>query len=270
MPYILEDLSPGAIVKAMEANFFQYYWPYAELPQGEIHFEPGCTWFVSGVPERWFNGVLDTRFEENNLQGQVENILKHFRQKGLPLQWSIGPSTKPTKLDKALLAQGLNLGYEEPGMALDLLNMNEAARPPARFTIEPVLDLPALKEWVDVWMAHVPDPVAQHCREVIYRLGIDANRPWRTYLGRLDGKSVATIRLFYAAGVVSLHHVATLSQEQGKGIATALAVHALREARNQGYRVAVLTSTPVGLTLYQKIGFRTYTTFSGYSWRPGQ
>lgn len=270
MPFILEDLSPGAIVKAMEANLFQYYWPYSELPQGEIHFEPGCTWFVSGVPERWFNGVADTRFEEINLEGQVENILKHFRQRGLPMSWNTGPGTRPATLGAALEAQGFNREGEEPGMALDLLHMNEATRHPAQLTIEPVLDLPTLEEWISVWMEDVPEPVAQHCREVVYTLGVDPGCPWRYYLARLDGKPVATIKLFYADGVVSVQHVATLRQARRMGIGTALTIQALREARSQGYRVAVLTATQEGLPIYQRIGFRTYASFGSYSWRPGQ
>ena len=154
-------------------------------------------------------------------------------------------------------------------MALDLLKMNELTRPPARFSIEPVLDLLTLQEWAGVWMADVPEPVAEHCREVVYALGIDASRAWRYYLGRLDGKPVATIKLFYGAGVVSVHHVATLQEAQRRGIGTALIVYALREARSLGYRIAALTSTPDGFPVYERIGFQTYTTFSGYSWRPG-
>lgn len=268
MPDILEDLSPGAIIKAMEANFNQYYWPYGELPQGELHFEPDCTWFVSGVPERWFNGVLDTRFEEKTLDEQIEKILAHFRQRRLPMLWSIGPGARPASLDTALLAHGLKWDYTEPGMALVLAEMNETVQPPKDFTIEPVRDLAALQDWAGVWMAEVPGSVAEHCREIVYMLGVETDRPWRTYLGRLNGRAVATIRLFYAAGIVGVHHVATLPEARRRGISTALTVHALLEARRQGYRVAALTSTPAGEPVYRKIGFKTLTSFSGYSWRP--
>ncbi|MDB5081037.1 MAG: N-acetyltransferase [Chloroflexi bacterium] len=270
MPFVLEDLSPGAIIKAMEANLFQYFWPYGGLPQGEIHFEEGCTWFVSGVAEKWFNGVVDTRFEPDNLNRQVEQILNHFRQRSLPMSWNIGPGTRPAALGKALTAHGLSHENDEPGMALDLLNMNEPEQSPANFTVEPVLDRATLQEWAAVWLEDVPDPVAEHCREVLFALGISPGRPWRYYLGRVKGKPVATIQLFYAAGVVSAQHVATLRKAQGAGFGTALTVQALREAREQGYRVAVLTATPQGIPMYRKIGFRTYASISSYSWQPGQ
>src|SRR4051812_47762242 len=110
MPYILEDLSPDAIVKAMEANFFEYYHTYTTMPQGEIHVEPDCTWFVSGVPERWFNGVGETHFEPETAVSRVENIMDHFRRKNLPMHWSIGPTTTPANLGDILLAHGLKYG----------------------------------------------------------------------------------------------------------------------------------------------------------------
>jgi hypothetical protein len=42
----------------------------------------------------------------------------------------------------------------------------------------------------------------------------------------------------------------------------------LREARDRGYRVAILTSSPDGFNAYRRIGFRTYCTVSRYRWRP--
>jgi GNAT superfamily N-acetyltransferase len=139
---------------------------------------------------------------------------------------------------------------------------------PGGFTIERVAGQSAFQEWTGVWLADIPESIADHCREVVYTLGIEETRPWRYYLGRLNGKAVACIKLFYAAGVVSAQHVATLREARGQGIATALTVHALQQAREAGYRVAVLTSTPEGLPVYRKIGFRTLATFQTYGWYP--
>ncbi len=268
MPFILEDLTPEAVVKAMADNLSQYYRPYAELPGGEIHFETDCTWFVSGVPEKWFNGVIDTRFEEKNLESRVRTILEEFGRRSLPMFWNIFPGATPAALEIALLKQGLLPEAEEPGMALDLRRMNETVRAPDGLTIEPVTDRVALEDWTGVWMADIPESIAGHCRQVVYALGIEAGRPWRYYLARLGGKPVATLQLFYAAGVVSVQHVATLQAARKQGIATALTVHALKEAREAGYRVAALTSTPEGLPVYRRIGFQTLATFSAYGWRP--
>ncbi len=39
---------------------------------------------------------------------------------------------------------------------------------------------------------------------------------------------------------------------------------ALQQAREQGYHVGVLQSSPPGLRVYQDLGFRPYATFSLY------
>jgi predicted acetyltransferase len=87
-------------------------------------------------------------------------------------------------------------------------------------------------------------------------------------LGRLAGEPVTTVKLFFDAGVVCVHHVATLPHLRRRGIGTAITAHALREARKQGYRVAVLTSSPDGFNSYRRIGFRTYCTYGRYRWQP--
>jgi len=268
MSAILEDLSPDAIVAAMEANFTDYSLLITKLPQAELHLDSGLTWVVSDVPERWFNGVLKTQLEPEHLEARIKSILAEFSRRALPMIWNITPNTRPTGLEVSLLAHGFRLDNAEPGLALDLHNMNEDNQPPPDFSVETIESFTALAEWTDVWMENVPDPTARHCREVYHTIGLGDRVTWRYYLGRLQGRAVATCQLFYSAGIVSVHHVATRSEAQRLGIGKALLVHALREARGRGYRVAVLTSTLAGLPLYRRIGFHPYATFSGYSFLP--
>ncbi|MBN9390712.1 MAG: GNAT family N-acetyltransferase [Chloroflexi bacterium] len=268
MPFILEDFAPDAVITAMAANLSEYYRFYAELPGGELHFEPDCTWLVSGVLEKWFNVVLDSHFEEKGLKERVAALLDEYRRRGLPMSWTVFPDATPPNLPTVLMVEGLLPDSAEPGMALDLFNMAETVRQNDGFTIEQIAGQSAFEEWTEVWLADIPEPIADHCREVMDVLGIEEVRPWRYYLGRVNGKAVACLKLFYAAGVVSVQHVATLREARGQGIATALTVHALRDAREAGYRVAVLTSTPEGLPVYRKIGFRTMATFQTYGWYP--
>jgi GNAT superfamily N-acetyltransferase len=221
---------------------------------------------VSGIPERGLNGVLKTRLEPEQVEGQIEYVLGEFRKRGLPMTWNVGPGTRPAGLETALLRHGLHLLGTDPGLALDLATMNEETQPPANFTVETVENLAGLQEWTAAWTENMPEPTARRCREVYQALGTGTETSWRFYLGRVGREAVGTCQLFYAAGIVSVHHIATREKWQRSGIAKAMLVHALRKARQRGYRVAALTSTPAGLPLYTRMGFQTVATFSGYGW----
>jgi GNAT superfamily N-acetyltransferase len=90
----------------------------------------------------------------------------------------------------------------------------------------------------------------------------------RMYLGTIAEEPVATVSVFFGAGVAALEHVVTVPQARGRGVGGAITLMAAREAHEQGYRVGVLTSSPMGFNIYRRIGFREYCTFSTYEWSP--
>ncbi len=49
-----------------------------------------------------------------------------------------------------------------------------------------------------------------------------------------------------------------------------MTLHTLREARKQGYRVAVLSPTDMSIALYRRIGFQEYCKLLHYAWSRGQ
>ena len=67
--------------------------------------------------------------------------------------------------------------------------------------------------------------------------------------------------LCLGAGVAGIYGVATKPEARGLGLARILTLQALREARLGGYDRGVLHSTPMARSLYEKIGFRTYSRF---------
>src|SRR6266446_6608893 len=98
------------------------------------------------------------------------------------------------------------------------------------------------------------------------RFGPD--RSLRLYLGTVDGEPVATVALFFEAGVASINWVVSLPQFRRQGIGAAMTLMAAREARSAGYRVGVLTASPLGITIYRRLGFQEYCPVSTYQWSP--
>ncbi|HEY8597071.1 MAG TPA: GNAT family N-acetyltransferase [Thermomicrobiales bacterium] len=269
MSTILTDMTTSRIIDAIEANLSAYYLPYGTLPGGIVHTEPDVTWFVSGIPEPWFNGVVGAKLVHAPQQ-HAAAILADLTAHNFPFLWHIGPTATRGNLDMLLHDQGLRPFADEPCMALNLQEMPELPAPPAGFVAAPVHDAEALTRWTDVWMATVPEPTRQHCRAVYARLGVSATAPWRYYLGLFDGVPVVTAKLFYAQGVVSVQHVMTLPTARRRGIGAALVSQALQQARLRGYRLAVLTATPDSYALYRRLGFRDYGRWVSYIWRPSR
>jgi GNAT superfamily N-acetyltransferase len=265
----LVDVSRDAVIAAMDANLSGHVLSYSRLPHGCWYDDGRLVWCASGVRERWFNGVVRARLDPTSVGDAIDGVLAEFGRRDLPMLWRIGPTSRPTTLGATLLTRGFVHDRDDPGMALELATMEEIVSVPSDLTIEQVFDNAVLHAWTAVWMDGVPEPARQRCRAVYDALGVDPTHPWRYYLGRLDGEPVATLKLFYDAGVISVQHVTTLPHARHRGIATALTTHALQEAREQGYRIAVLTSTPAGFNCYRRIGFREYCRFSSYYWHPG-
>ena len=96
--------------------------------------------------------------------------------------------------------------------------------------------------------------------------GFTIEAPRSRYLAWLNGEPVATAMATYASGVVGIYNVVTLPAARGRGIGRSVTLASLLEARARGYRVAVLHSTEMGVSVYQRLGFRQYCTIPLYFW----
>jgi len=84
-----------------------------------------------------------------------------------------------------------------------------------------------------------------------------------SFVGYVDGEPVSTTSLVAAAGVVGVYNVATLPGSRRRGIGEAVMRQAL--AAVHGGEPVILQSTPDGLKLYERMGFRTVARVAVYS-----
>jgi GNAT superfamily N-acetyltransferase len=156
-------------------------------------------------------------------------------------------------------------------MAADLiaLNYDLMTQVPDGYAQERVTDERSLTDFKEAFVNgfEVPQWAGQAWIEATQAFGIE-RAPWRCYVGRLNGKPVASNMLFCGAGVASVFGVATLPEARGKGIGAAITLIAYDEARQMGYRHGVLFGTELGVPVYRRIGFRDVgATISRYLWR---
>ena len=87
-----------------------------------------------------------------------------------------------------------------------------------------------------------------------------------SYVGYVDGEPVCTTAMVQGGGAVGFYNVATLPGSQRRGYGEAVMRHALAESRKElGMLPVVLQSTPAGLNLYERMGFRTVARVAVYA-----
>src|SRR5581483_6423190 len=81
-------------------------------------------------------------------------------------------------------------------------------------------------------------------------------------LGMLDGKAVATGSLLVQGKTAGLYNITTHPIAQRKGAASSLMYALCLEAIKRGCEYAVLSATPMGTKVYERLGFISDRTFS--------
>jgi ribosomal protein S18 acetylase RimI-like enzyme len=284
---IVRRPTDAALAAAIEENLYALFRAMATLPASEIVEGERLSHHLAFPANPMFKGVWRTRLTENDVEVAIDETIAWFQTRHAPFFfWWTGPETTPADLGERLVARGLisieaqqhqmapgikSTAAGAPGMVADLDRMNEAAleQVPAGFTIEEVGDEPSLLAFKDVLIAGygIPAPMADGWVQAARRVGI-GRTPWRMYLGRLAGEPVATNMLFTGAGVASIYGVATVPAARGRGIGGAISLKPLLDAREAGYRQAVLFATDEGKGCYTRIGFRDCgVRLNRYLWR---
>lgn len=270
MSTILNDVSAPALIAAIEGNLAAFLAKWSDWSRVEVHDDPQWLWGVSDIEFPLFNFVARTNFPPAEADQRIEAALDRCKTRAVPLLWWTGPSTRPISLGGNLVAHGFDHVGELPGMALDLTAWKDTSNPVPGLAIEQVLDKAAAQIWNHTLVLgfQLPDVVEEALTDSLVSLELSPHAPLRHYLARLNGQPVGTITLFFGAGVGGIYNVTTLYHVRERGIGTAIVSAALRIAREEGYRAAILHSSDMGLRIYQRMGFKTYCALAQYVWSP--
>ena len=262
----LEDRSPAAVISAIEANLIVLWRSYSRLPGAEVCDQPDRFWVATDIPFPPFNGVVRARLQSETLTPTITTILQHFTRRQVPMLWLVVPSTQPADLGSYLIEHELRHTGDDPGMAIALDSLPRDLRLPSGFTLEPVDDPITLRSWC----GFIDQPVVA---EALFAwgqtLGFAPDREIVHFLGRLDGRAVATATLVLGGGVAGIYNVMTVPDVQRRGIGALMTVRPLEMVRARGYHLGVLQSSQMGYRLYRRLGFEEYCRIGIYLW-PGE
>lgn len=266
MSELLEILPYPSLIAAIKANLFEYYRYLGRSPQAELYESPHLTWLLTGIHHPFLNNIIRTQFTPENVDDLIEETLTHFRSKNITqLSWWVEPVSQPVDIAEHLLAHGLVYTDGGPGMAADLLALNEDVTTPVNLTIEPVTDPGALELWVRAFVLGFGLSGNERASFDLYA-GLGLDLPLHSYVGCLKGEPVATAQLFLGAGVAGIYCVSVVAEARRRGIGAAMVLAALREARDLGYRAGILHSTTMGYSVYRRLGFQELCKMNHFYW----
>lgn len=269
MDTILHDLSPSAVVQAFHANHTSLWSQlFAALPVNELRAEPGLFWIKTGIGHDIFKRGMQMFIDTTSPRGEIGEIVRDCQQNRWPFLWHLGAASGVPNGSAILEGYGMTHYETEPIMALDLLKLAEDVEINHQLSIQPVTNEEQLWQVIRLWEDGSPESAVQSWFTCYAGLCFRPESPLHTYMGTLDGKLVATSEVFFGGGVALIGGVNTLEDYRRQRIGTSITLTALQKAQKQGYRVAILSASPMGINIYRRLGFQEYGTFSTYLWHP--
>jgi GNAT superfamily N-acetyltransferase len=236
---------------------------------GPAEERAGVHLITSSVAFSVFNIALITN-PVAEIEGEMDRRIQlanaHFR--GRQRDWSfwlcedyLGPRGA-RRLHRIFESHGMECIAESPGMETDELTPPRRALPALSY--RRVNDATTRRHFAQLVTAcfHIPPPISLQ----VYEPEEMWRGPLEVWLG-YDGEfAVTSTALMEAAGVLGLYSVATLPAWRGRGLAEAIMRHAVADRRLRGVTAPlVLQSSPGGLELYKRLGFKRTTRFFVFS-----
>jgi D-alanine--poly(phosphoribitol) ligase subunit 1 len=181
--------------------------------------------------------------------GDLDVLAKAMLDKTIPARLIIPRPLRPETLYPQMTALGFKLLTSWPGMAMDLSNNV--------FTNDyPETTLISTEAQLEQWMAIVNTVLFTEkklARESIHRLW--SSGEFLFYGLSANGQLVASILAYPKEKELSLYMLAVEEGQRRKGYARKLMQSLLADAKQNAYRAAYLQATPMGLRLYEDLGF---------------
>ncbi|MFN7982937.1 MAG: GNAT family N-acetyltransferase [Vicinamibacterales bacterium] len=260
----IESLEPSVVLPAMDANMAAFWSEYGRASGCALETVGAGTWFYSGIPHPFFNGVPRAVFDDVQLHQVVDALGRRIREAGAPAFWWVGAHSTPTSIASQLAEAGINRVGTVPAMAIDLRHAGSIEAPVEGLSIQRVDSASQQAVWGRV--AAAGSGFAQVATEALAglegRLAGSSYRAQHRYLGLLNGQPIAASAMVLAGGVAGIYAVATLPEARNLGIGRAMSVAPLLAAQDAGCHVAVLQASPAGYPIYRKIGFSEFGSYA--------
>ena len=234
---------------------------------GEIRELPGVSIAAAGVSFQMFNAAFLSApvGSEAELEQRIHLSAAHFRTRGLDWAYWVCDdyleNRTRRKSRQTFERYGLRHAVDLPGMVAD--RIVPPLKPPPALTIRRVDDEATRAAFCGIGSVCFHVPIDWFCE-------VFDNAPvwdrFAAYVAFQNGDPVSTAAIVMGGGAIGVYNVATVPDRQRRGYGEAVMRHAVAEAqREHGVECSILQSTPAGLRLYERMGYRTITRVSVYA-----
>lgn len=173
-------LLPDALIGAIERNYIDT-WTNLGRADGERYQDDEVVRVASAIPYIPCNGAFHSRWQDKDVDAEIEAHVVHFRARNAQVLWAVNPSARPRDLAEHLQALGFTLVQQLVGMAMDLNELPDRVEMPADTKIGAVRDAHSLRQFVDLvarkW--HLPPDANDFLYAINLRLGLSMDWPGR-------------------------------------------------------------------------------------------
>jgi ribosomal protein S18 acetylase RimI-like enzyme len=251
------------LIQEIERNLWETWSTFGRGPACALHEEKDTLWLETPIPIVPYNGIL--RFHgQSQVDQRIAAFVEHFSQRKTQFMWIVHPSAQPTDLRDRLRRRGLMDIEPMFGMSMELAELPELPPLPENIEIRKVADETDVRAFYQFaeWRWNVSDEYKDYYAAIAagFCLGKPGSRAhmWQAWRA---GQPIAKAGMYQGSGSAGIYGVVTRPEARGLGLARALTLTALHEARSSGYGLAVLHSTPMAENLYKCIGFASIAEF---------
>lgn len=205
------------------------------------------------LPAAFANGVLAI---EPASGADLVAATRWAQAPGVPFRVRIDTALGDELLEAAASTGLEREGWTMPGMVL--MPVPSAPQPPPGVSAERVV----AANFADFIQATVDCGMEREVAEQAFDLSATGQGDLDFFLGRLDGRPAATATLVNTGDVAGIYAVTTVENARRRGLGAAVTWAAVGRAREWGARAVVLQSSPMGLHIYEAIGFRTVVEYA--------
>jgi GNAT superfamily N-acetyltransferase len=263
----IQGFSIEEVIHQIELNLWETWSNFGRGPGCTLHDENDALWFETPIPVLPYNTVIKFQVERD-VDSRIDSMINRYTERNVPLLWIVHPSSLPHDLPERLQQRGLQEIEIAPCMARTLAELPEAPPLPAGVEIREAIEDNDLMELYGLaaWRWGVPEEFRPQLGKMIAKFEIgERTSKTRFWLAWKDGLPISKIGLYKGSGSAGIYGVATKPEARGLGIASLLMNVAMQAAKEMGYQLAVLDSSPLAEKLYKRLGFVTVAPLRLYS-----